>query len=176
MMKKLSNALVIVSVMAAIGLMSPSAFADKIKDSGSFDATFVKREMQPIPDQDGHALILSEAAGTSTNPGELLDGFPVSVRDLVDLRQGTGPQQGYVIYSKGADQEVLKIDGVVTTTMKDGHPNTTFKGNWVIVSGAGALAGIEGSGTYSGYFTAEDKYHVSWKGTRTKPKGAVAEK
>ena len=102
MMKKLSNALVIVSAMAAIGLMSPSAFADKIKDSGSLDATFVKREMQPIPDQDGHALILSEAAGTSTNPGGLLDGFPVSVRDLVDLRQGNGPQQGYVIYSQGA--------------------------------------------------------------------------
>ena len=112
--------------------------------------------MQPIPDQDSHALILTEAAGTSTNHGGLLDGFPVSVRDLVDLRQGTGPQQGYVIYSKGADQEVLKIDGMVTTTMKDEQPNTTFKGNWVIVSGAGALSGIEGSGTYTGYFTAAD--------------------
>ena len=66
--------------------------------------------MQPIPDQDSHALILTEAAGTSTNHGGLLDGFPVSVRDLVDLRQGTGPQQGYVIYSKGADQEA-QIDG-----------------------------------------------------------------
>lgn len=175
-MTKLANIFLIVSTMAAIGLTSPSAFADKIKDSGSFDATLVKRDMQPIPDQDGHALMLSDAAGTSTNPGGLLDGFPVSVRDIVDLRQGTGPQQGYVIYSRGADQEVVKIDGMVTTTMKKGQPNTTFKGNWVIVSGTGALAGIEGAGTYSGYFSAADKYHVDWEGARSQPKAGVAEK
>ena len=81
-----------------------------------------------------------------------------------------------MIYSKGADQEVLKIDGMVTTTMKDEQPNTTFKGNWVIVSGAGALSGIEGSGTYTGYFTAADKFHVDWEGTRAKRKAGVAEK
>ena len=34
-------------------------------------------------------LILSESAGTSTNPGGFVDGFSVSIRDLVDLRQGT---------------------------------------------------------------------------------------
>lgn len=170
------RSIALVAAMAMIGLSPAAALADMVKDSGSLDATFVKREMQPIPDQDGHALILTEAAGTSINPSGLLDGFQVSVRDLVDLRQGTGPQQGYVIYSKGADQEVVEIDGMVTTTMKDGQPNTTFKGNWVIVSGAGALTGIEGSGTYTGYFTAADKYHVDWEGTRTEPKAGIAEK
>jgi hypothetical protein len=34
-----------------------------------------------------------------------------------------------LIYAKGSDQQVVKIDGMVTTTMKDGQPNTTFKGS-----------------------------------------------
>ena len=61
-----------------------------------------------------------------------------------------------LIYAKGSDQQVVKIDGMVTTTMKDGQPNTTFKGKWVVVNAKGALAGIKGEGTYSGQFTAED--------------------
>ncbi len=127
-MHTVMRSIALIAAMAMIGLSPAGALADMVKDSGSLDATYVKREMQPIPDQDGHALILTEAAGTSTNPGGLLDGFPVSVRDLVDLRQGTGPQQGYVIYSKGADQEVVKIDGMVTTTMKDGQAEHDLQG------------------------------------------------
>jgi hypothetical protein len=175
MMTKLAQSIVTLAALAAIGLAPTYALAGKIKDSGSMDATYAKRDMQPIPDQDGHMLVLSEANGTSVNPGGLLDGFSVSIRDFADLRQGTGPQQGYVIYSKGSDQEVVKIDGMVTTTMKDNQPNTTFKGSWSIVNGTGALAGVKGEGTYSGYFTAEDKFHVAWEGTRSEPKGAVAD-
>ena len=66
-----------------------------------------------------------------------------------------------LIYAKGSDQQVVKIDGMVTTTMKDGQPNTTFKGKWVVVNAKGALAGIKGEGTYSGQFTAEDNNDVS---------------
>ncbi len=46
--------------------------------------------MQPIPDQDSHALILTEAAGTSTNHGGLLDGFPVSVEISLTFARGPG--------------------------------------------------------------------------------------
>jgi hypothetical protein len=50
-----------------------------------------------------------------------------------------------------------------------------MKGKYVLVGGAGALAGIEGEGTYSGYFTAEDKFHIDWEGSRSQLKSAVAE-
>ena len=168
-MNMLFKPIVIMSALALLGLASTSALAGKVKDSGSFDASYVKKDAQPIPDQDMHLLILSDAAGVSKNTGGTgyLDGFSVNVRDFVDLTQGTGPQQGYVIYAKGSDQQVVKIDGMVTTTMKDGKPNTTFKGKWAVVNAKGALAGTEGEGTYSGYFTAEDKYHVDWEGTRS---------
>jgi hypothetical protein len=177
MMTKLAQSVVILSAVASIGLASTTALAEKVKESGSIDATYVKKDVQPIPDQDGHMLTLSDARGVSKNTGGTgyLDGFSVNVRDFVDLTQGTGPQQGYVIYAKGSEQQVVKIDGMVTTTMKDGQPKTTFKGKWVVVNAKGALAGIKGEGTYSGHFTAEDKYHVDWEGTRSGAKAASAD-
>jgi hypothetical protein len=33
--------------------------------------------------------------------------------------------------------------------------------------------GIEGSGTYSGYFKSENDYHVDWEGTRAVQKDAM---
>ena len=45
----------------------------------------------------------------------------------------------------------------------------------MVVNGKGALAETKGDGTYAGYFTAEDKYHVDWEGSRTAPKDSLAE-
>jgi hypothetical protein len=172
MMTKLANMLLVLSAMAAIGLASSSALAEQFKDAGGYDANYTKKDIQPIPDQEGHALVLNEASGTATSPGDPLDGFSVIERGMADLRQGNGPQQGYVIFSKGSDQQIVRYEGLVTTTMKDGKPNTTMKGSYAVVGATGALAGTEGAGTYTGYFTAEDKYHVAWEGTRSKPKVA----
>jgi hypothetical protein len=158
------RSIALIAALAMIGFSSTSALAESIKDSGSYDSTYVKRDMQPIPDQDGHALMLTESTGTATHPGGPLDGFSVTTREIADLRQGNGPQQGYSIFSKGSDQQVVKFDGLVTTTMKDGKPNTTMKGTYEIVAATGALAGTKGSGTYAGYFTAEDKFQVNWDG------------
>jgi hypothetical protein len=167
MMTKLANMLVVLSAMAAIGLASSSALADSVKDSGGYNATYTKKDIQPIPDQEGHALVLSEAGGTATSPGDALNGFSVIERGIADLRQGNGPQQGYVIFSKGSDQQIVRYEGLVTTTVKDGRPNTTMKGTYEIVNATGALAGTKGAGMYSGSFTAEDKYHIDWDGMRS---------
>jgi hypothetical protein len=148
--------------------MASAVSAMEMKDSGSFDAAYVKRDVHPI-DQD-HVLILSDSKGTSKNPNGYLDGFATTISDLVDLTQGNGSQQGYVIYSNGADQEIVKISGTVTTKMKDGHPDTSFQGTWVIVKATGRLNGARGEGTYSGYFAAEDKFHVDWQGQTAKLK------
>jgi hypothetical protein len=174
MIPKLANAFVILSALAAIAFAPAAALAGKIKDAGRIDATYVKRDAQPIPDREGHVLLLTESSGPSLNPGGLVDGFSATIREIADLRQGTGMHQGYVIYSKGADQQVVRFEGMVTTTMKDGKPSTTVKGTYSIVGGSGALAGIEGKGSYSGYFTAEDKFHIDWEGSRSAQKDAMA--
>ena len=173
MLTKLTQSFVILTALAAAGLISTNVSADKLKDSGSVDMAYVKRCGQPIPDQDDHMFVFHEGKGTSTNKGGLVDGFSVRVLEIRDIRQGTGTQQGYVIYSKDSDQRVDRIEGIVTTIVKDGQPKTTFEGKWVIINGMGALAGIEGEGTYTGYLTVEDRFHVDWEGSRSQPKGAV---
>jgi len=164
---------VVLSAMAAMGLAPTSVLAESVKDTGGYDATYSKRDMQPIPDQDGHVLMLTEASGTATNPGGPLDGLSMIQRETADLRQGNGPQQGYVIFGKGPDQLIVRFEGNVTTTLKDGQPNTTMKGSYAVISATGTLAGTQGEGNYSGYFTAEDKFQVDWDGTRTVQKGAM---
>jgi hypothetical protein len=173
MIRKISHTLVILSAMVAMGFAPTSVLAENVKDAGGYDATYAKREMQPIPDQDGHVLMLTDANGTATNPGGPLDGFSVTEKATADLSQGNGPQQGYVIFSKGPDQLIVKFEGNVATALKDGQPNITMKGTYAVVSAAGALSGSEGKGSYSGYFTAEDKYHIDWDGTRAVQKGAM---
>ena len=172
-MSKLAHIFVALSAMAAMGFAPASARAESVKDTGGYDATYTKRDMQPIPDQEGHALMLIEAQGTAVSPGGPLDGFTVTERETADLRQGNGPQQGYVIFEKGSDRLIVKFEGDVTTTMKDGKPNTTMKGTYAIAGATGALAGTQGEGNYSGYFTAEDKYRIDWDGTRRVQKGAM---
>jgi hypothetical protein len=173
-MHTLTRSVALIAALAMIGLGSTTALAGEIKDSGSFDASYTKRDARPIPDQQGHMLLSTESSGKSTNPGGLIDGFPTTVFEQADLRQGSGPHQGYVIYQKGPDQEVVRFEGQVMTTMKDGHPDTRMKGKYDLVGGAGALSVIQGEGAYTGYFTAEDKYHIDWQGWRTQSKDAMA--
>jgi hypothetical protein len=172
-MHTLTRSVALISGLAMIGLGSTNALAESVKDIGSYDATYTKKDMQPIPDQDGHVLMLIEANGTASSPGGPLDGFSVTERETADLRQGNGPQQGYAIFGKGSDQVIVKFEGNVTTTMKDGKPNTTMKGKYAVVSATGALAGMQGRGSYSGHFTGEENYRIDWEGTRTVQKDAM---
>jgi hypothetical protein len=172
-MHTLMRSVALIAALSMIGLGSANALAESVKDTGGYNATYTKRDLQPIPDQDGHVLVLTESSGTATNPEGPLDGFSIIQQETADLRQGNGPQKGYVIFSKGADQLIVSFEGNVTTTLKDGQPNTTMKGSYAVISAAGALAGTQGEGIYSGYFNAEDKFHVDWDGTRTVQKGAM---
>ena len=61
MMTKFANMLVTLSAVAAIGFAPTIALAEGVKDTGGYDATYTKRDIQPIPDQDGHVLMLLEA-------------------------------------------------------------------------------------------------------------------
>jgi hypothetical protein len=158
-------------IFAAPLLMMGTALAENMKDSGSIDATYAKRDVQPIPDHVGHVLMLTDAVGTSKNTAGTgyLEGFSFDGREIMDLTQGNGPSQGYVTFSKGGDQQIVKISSIVTTIMKDGQPSTTLKGKWSIVKATGHLAGIQGDGTFAGYFTAKDKFHVDWEGWHSQP-------
>ena len=175
MFTKLQTSLFALCAIAALGLLTSSTLAESGRDSGSMEGEVAKRDAQPVPDQDGHLLILSESKGKATNPAGSVDGFDFRIAEMLDLHQGSGSQRGYVIFSKGSDQRVVAIEGYVTTTMKNGQPNTSVTGNWTIVSGKGTLAGQKGKGTYSGYYTSPEKFHVDWTGNIDAGKEAKAD-
>jgi hypothetical protein len=175
-MLKFAHTIFALSMLALFGFAATASVAEPADDTGSMQSTYTKRDQLPVPDREGHVLMLNESRGTAKNPGGQVDGYSVTVVEILDLTQGSGPQQGYVIFSKGDDQRVVKIDGMITTTMKDDQPNTTFEGKWEIVANSGALEGSEGEGTYTGYFTSEDSHHVDWQGKISGAKDAVAER
>ena len=170
----LMKSLIVLTAASIASLGAASALAADIKDTGSFDAGYVKRNVAELPNQEGHVLLLTESRGTSSNPGGLVDGFATTIFETADLKQGNGRHEGYVVYSKGSDQQVVRFEGKVATTMKNGQPNTTMKGDYMLLDGNGALSGIKGKGTYTGYFTAQDKFHVDWEGHRTPSASAMA--
>jgi len=158
-----------IRIIAAVVLLGISQIvvAETEVVAGQFTASYAKQEALPIPDSQGHVLMLGEATGSnaSTNGSDYMDGAAIVNQEILDLMQGNGPHSGYVTMSKDGEQTVTRWEGKVTTTLnKDGSPNTTFKGVWQKVAGTGQYADFTGSGTYQGYFTSETDYTVDWKG------------
>ncbi|MGB8275988.1 MAG: hypothetical protein WCF16_12065 [Alphaproteobacteria bacterium] len=178
-MRKLKTQLVLVPVLAAfLGLGSGAALAGNTVVSGSMDQTYSERHMLPVSNDEGHALLLTDAIGKNvdTSGTGFLNGYAVDVREIADLARGTGPSQGYVTFIDGSDKAFVKVNGQVTTVLKDDKPSTAFQGKWSYVGGSGKYEKLTGDGTYAGYFTAEDKFHVDWKGYSNMVRGEVSAK
>jgi hypothetical protein len=163
----LLKSVVLKAAVLVFSLFSITAMAGNTNVAGQFKATYAKQEALPIPDGEGHMLLLSEAHGSNTSTGKVsyMDGAQIVNKEILDLIQGNGPHSGYVTMSKDGQETVTKWSGKVTTVLnKDGTPSTTFKGNWEKVSGTGKFQATKGSGDYSGYFTSQKDYVVDWDG------------
>ena len=136
--------------------------------SGHFEQAYVKQEVLPVPQAQGHMIMLTQANGTNkdTNGTGFMDGAQVVIQEIADLNQGNGPHSGYVIQTmSNGDEVVVKINGRISTTLTaEGQPNTSFSGDWKFKSGTGQYKNIKGSGTYQGHFTSEKEYVVDWNG------------
>lgn len=167
------------AVAAFVALGADAAFAGAVKVSGSFENTIVSKHAMPAGDRDGHVMLFTEAQGRNTDTSNtgFLDGASASVREFADLVQGNGKNEGYVVVRKGEDATFADIKGtVMTTTNDDGTPNIRFKGTWRYIGGTGRYDGIEGEGTYSGYYTSETTYHVDWEGFYRLESASVSER
>jgi len=100
MLSNFTKSLALLTAISVASLGAMSAAAENLRDTGSFDAAYVKRNVAELPDQKGHVLLLTESSGTSSNAGGLIDGFATAVYETADLRQGNGPHEGYVVYTK----------------------------------------------------------------------------
>lgn len=152
--------------LATVGVLGWSGLAPS-KIAGTFDAKYSEQHPLPVPDVEGHALVLGRAQGInrSTGPTPYMDKGEVTNLDFGDLTQGNGFHQGYITFSQSADTMISKWSGKVTTTLSpDKTPITAFEGTWTKVKGAGRYGAAAGKGSYKGHFTSQTEYTVEWSG------------
>jgi len=130
--------------------------------SGVFTMKVVQQHALPVGD-----LLLTQSAGTNRNTGkaEYMEGSQVLSREIADLTQGSGPQQGYITEVHGADTTVTRYQGKVVTTLgPDGKPVTSFEGTWTKLRGTGKYQGVSGGGKYKGRMLSPTEYTAEWSG------------
>jgi hypothetical protein len=153
--------------LAAGVLLGWSAGPVASKIGGTFQAKYAEQHPLPVPDAEGHALVLGRAQGVNRSTGatNYMDKGKVTNFEFADLIQGNGPQQGYISMSQGADTVISKWSGKVTTVLSaDKTPVTTMQGTWTKAKGTGRYADASGKGTYKGHFTSQTEYTVEWSG------------
>jgi len=160
------------ALLAGLGISAAAnqcSAQDAVAISGHFDCTYTKKDVSPIgAAEEAHILMLDVCQGKNANTGatDYMDGASVQDQEILDLAQGNGPDLGYCTITKGADSIRVRYEGQVATTLNlDKTPNTTLKGKWTFVSGAGQYAGVAGSGTYTGKMVSETAYQVDWTGS-----------
>ncbi len=158
---------------SAIRLLITGAFAVSLTVqadpiSGSFTAKVTKQEVLPVTSQAGDMLMLDESHGTNKS-ANFMDGAQIVNKEVVSLLQGSGPHQGYLVFTKGDGSVDIKWSGNVSTVMSKGQPQISFVGTWEQVKGTGKYQGIQGQGTYSGYYTSPTDYVANWVGQTSLP-------
>lgn len=162
--------LTLVALPVLVGVpLAPTLAPEQI--AGRFTMAYAKREALGVPDAAGHMLLLTQAQGSnrSTGPNVFMPGAEVTIWETVDLIQGSGPNQGYVVQAQGADSVFVRVNGHVrTTTSSQGSASTGVDGSWRFVRGTGRHQGIAGSGTFKASFTSQTEFTVDWQGELTK--------
>lgn len=161
MMINYTNKIIIILAMSFLTLSF--SYADE-PVNGKFSTTLVSQNVLPI-DERGHILRLAEATGI--NKGGFLDGWTANNKEIDDLTQGNGTQSGHLVFTKEAESVSVAWHGSITTVLGENkQPITTFNGKWSFSGGTASNSGIQGGGTYKGYFTSETEYTVEWIGFR----------
>lgn len=164
--ESLAQSLLSAGLGAAMLAFGTLAYADNI--SGSFNVKVAKQEVLPLSAQGGDMLMLAESHGTNKSTN-WMDGAQVVNKEVAALLQGSGPQHGYLTFTKGNDQVEVKWSGYVSTVMAKGQPQISFQGTWEQLKGTGKYQGIQGQGTYGGHYISQTDYVVNWVGQSTTP-------
>lgn len=168
----LRHACLLCTGIAALALGAPVSADETANIAGLLSLSIMNQEALPVSPRGGDMLLLDEARGTNRSTGsrEFMQGASINNKEVVALLQGSGPQHGYLTFTKDGDQVDTKWSGSVTTTQSpDGKPLISFHGTWEQVSGSGRYQGIRGRGTYSGHYTSPKDYVVDWEGQSTLP-------
>jgi hypothetical protein len=150
-------------VLAAVILFTfsaPTLAQEKYGDTRVYHT--IKSEAVPIPDQEGHVLVLTETRGY-----DLQRHSNAVNRYVLDLVKGSGRAFGYGAVTE-TDGDVLyyTIEGKVTTAAgSTGKPSTTAEGTWTSTGGTGKWKDREARGTWKSAVVGPDTSLTEWEGT-----------
>lgn len=148
---------------------------ERLQVSGVFSMKVGQEQTLPVASPAEPVLFLIQSSGTNRSTGKsaYMDGAEVINRQIADLTQGNGPQQGYITEIQGADTSVTRYQGKVVTTLgPDQKPITRFEGTWSKLEGTGQYEGVTGTGSYKGRMTSPTEYTVEWSGEISTPRTA----
>lgn len=169
--KRILGLAVLPATIVAIASPGVPPVQERVKISGTFTMAYLRQERVEVPDVGAHVLAVTLAQGSNRNtgPSDFMSGSQVTIAEMLDLVQGSGSSQGYVVQSKGPDSVFVRANGQVTTTLSPQRsPITTVRGDWTFVKGAGQYNGIRGRGTFKVGFTSESEFTVDWQGEYSK--------
>ena len=134
-------------MLVAFGLVGTQAKAETVK----FTVTnyITKLEAIPVPDVEGHVLLLIERRGVAVFEDGSVAAY--HARLMGDLTKYHGPAQGYseLTYPDGS-KNMTKWQ--VTIEIPAGKKLPTFKGKGDYIKGTGRFEGIKGTISISGQF------------------------
>ena len=152
----------VLTLTAALCLMlAGSALAqERYGDRRIYHTT--KSEAFPIPDKEGHVLVIAETQGYDLNAGRTAVNRVVS-----DLVKGNGRLFGYGTATEtDGDQSHYSFEGKVTTAPDaNGKPVTTAQGTWMLTGGTGKWKERDGRGTFKNTAVNSTTSVAEWEGT-----------
>ena len=134
-------------MLVAFGLVGTQAKAETVKFTVTSYIT--KVEAIPVPDVEGHALILAERRGVAVFEDGTVAAY--HTRIMGDLTKSHGPCQGYtdLTYPDGS-KAIVKYQ--LTIEIPEGKKLPTFKGKGEYIKGTGRFEGIKGTNSFNGYY------------------------
>ena len=133
-----------------------------INASGSFSCSLRTQSVISISDQPNHTLGVAEFLGTQSSSDPKWNNIAITYWGATDLQGTQGTQRGYFLNDHGAaGTDYGTFEGAVS--MSGGE--AIVEGKWQYTGGAGAFAGIAGSGTFRTRLTSPTTVEGSWQGT-----------
>jgi len=147
MTKILKSSIIVVAFLVAFGVAFSQAWAEDVKFTVTSYIT--KTELLPVPDVEGHSLMLGERRGLAVFEGGGVATY--HTRFICDLTKFHGGCDGYTnLTYMDKSQTIVKYH--LTAEVPQGKKIPVVKGKGDYIKGTGKFEGIKGSISFKGYY------------------------
>lgn len=162
-----------VAGVALLALVASPAAAEPLKMKILYRLAEQTRYEIPLPDSEKHWVRIAKFTGTVEGGGPF-DGAQATEMGFHDVfpgKGGVGAPLYHVLALKGGGTVTLRGDRelIVIPTGTD-KPAMVYSGQWRVLGGTGAMAGIQGAGTYRTSPLSPTESRLEFEGHFSPPK------